>query len=286
MSSFRAALSRKPGVGTSLESSEAIGARLDELERKLERLRAFYESFFLGVERRPPHVARQELNRLMLETQQSSIRNAALRFRFQALSQRWTLLTTYWNRTLREIESGSYRRDLQKAYRRIAARGEPLTEAEAAALGVPIGRAKAFVAQQNRRWGSDPKTPSAAPTHDPPLAARSTSTPAAPPATEPAMEPIVAARVAVAGAGRAARAGDERFAQAADVHDDLAVVCQAYAEAHARMALAGPPPTAERIRDKILPHLHRLRAKHPTARLDVTVVAQDGRLILRAKPVS
>ena len=157
MSFVRNASPRKPNAGAPLESSEAISGRLDEMERKIERLRALYESFFLGVDRRPPQVPRQELNRLMLGMQQVSIRNAALRFRFQSLSQRWTLLTTYWNRTLREMESGTYRRDLQKAYRRIAARGEPLTEAEAATMGIPASRAKAFVAQQNRRWGSAPK---------------------------------------------------------------------------------------------------------------------------------
>jgi hypothetical protein len=156
MSSFRAASSRKPRIGTSLESSEAIAARLEELERKLERLRALHEAFFLGAERRPPQTPRQEMNRLMLEMQHQSIRNAGLRFRFQALSARWTLLTTYWNRTLREIESGTYRRDLQKAYRRIAARGAPLTEAEAGTLGIPLSRAKAFVEQQNKRWADTP----------------------------------------------------------------------------------------------------------------------------------
>ena len=153
---LRTAAPRKPGVGSTLQSSEAIAARLDDIERKIERLRSLYESYFLGVERRPPVVPRTELNRLMLELQQVAIRNAALRFRFQSVAQRWTLLVTYWNRTLREIESGTYRRDLQKAYRRIAARGEPMTEGEATALGVPSGRAKAFVAQQNRRWVAPP----------------------------------------------------------------------------------------------------------------------------------
>lgn len=155
---LRSAPPRKPGVGSTLQSSDAIAARLDDVERKIERLRALYESHFLGVERRPPIVPRTELNRLMLELQQVTIRNAALRFRFQSLAQRWTLLVTYWNRTLREIESGTYRRDLQKTYRRIAARGEPMTEAEATALGVPAGRAKAFVAQQNRRWIAPPSS--------------------------------------------------------------------------------------------------------------------------------
>lgn len=168
MPPLRPAAPRKPGLGSTLQSSEAIAARVDDVERKIERLRALYESHFLGVERRPPVVPRQELNRLMLELQQLSIRNAALRFRFQSVSQRWTLLITYWNRTLREIESGTYRRDLQKAYRRIAARGEPMSETEATALGVPPSRAKAFVAQQNRRWVAPP---SAAPPGDTELTA-------------------------------------------------------------------------------------------------------------------
>lgn len=169
MSLLRTAAPKKPGPGSTLQSSEAIAARLDEVERKMERLRALYESFFLGVERRPPVVPRTELNRLMLELQQLTIRNAALRFRYQSVAQRWTLLVTYWNRTLREIESGTYRRDLQKAYRRTAARGEPMTEAEATALGIPASRAKAFVAQQNRRWApSSPPTSAQAPSAERP----------------------------------------------------------------------------------------------------------------------
>ena len=265
MSVFRAALPRKPGVGTSLQSSEAIGARLDDLERKVERLRALYESFFLGVERRPPQVPRQEVNRLMLETQQLAIRNVALRFRFQALSQRWTLLTTYWNRTLREIESGTCRRDLQKAYRRIAARGEPLTEGEAATLGIPVGRAKAFVAQQNRRLAAEPplepRQSNAAPPDAPPR-----------PSSVPELSSITEAAFTTT-------------TEATD-SDDLAALGRAYAEAHARLALAGPPPTIDRIRAKVLPHLNRLRAANPGARLDLRVVAENGRIVIRAKPVT
>lgn len=250
MAFFRAAPLRKPGVGIALLTSEAIAARLEDAERKMERLRALYESFFLGVERRPPHVPRQELNRLMLETQQLAIRNAALRFRFQTLAQRWTLLTTYWNRTLREIESGTYRRDLQKAYRRLAARGQPLTEDEAATLGIPLGRAKAFVAQQNRRWSSSP-----------PDAATGVDLPSSPPPPAP-------------------------ISRAPDEGADLAALHRAYAEAHGRLALAGPPPTVEQIRAKVLPHLERMRTAHPSRRLDLTVVTKDGRVVIRAKPTT
>ncbi|MES1157668.1 MAG: hypothetical protein ABUL67_01085 [Haliangium ochraceum] len=282
MPSIRALPARNVKGGVSLESSEGISARLDEMERKIERLRSLYESFFLGVERRPPHVPRQELNRLMLETQQISIRNAALRFRFQTLSQRWTLLATYWNRTLREMEAGTYRRDLQKAYRRIAERGQPLTETEAAALGIPAARAQAFVSQQNRRWGSTPGA----------TATGAGSAPKAPAA--PAIADGGGSREEVAAPASSPRSAPQGAVPQGTpvvpvVHPapevDLARIHRAYAEAHAQLALPGPPPTAERLRAQVLPQLERLRAAHPGARLDVAVVSQNGRLVIRAKPV-
>ena len=88
------------------DTLESIEGRIGEMERKLDRLRGLYESFFMGVERAPPNVARRDMNRLILEMQQEPISNASLRFRFQSVMQRWVLMTAYWNRTLREIESG------------------------------------------------------------------------------------------------------------------------------------------------------------------------------------
>jgi len=283
MSSFRAAPSRKPRIGTSLESSEAIAARLEELERKLERLRALHEAFFVGTERRPPQTPRQELNRLMLEMQHLSIRNAGLRFRFQALSARWTLLTTYWNRTLREIESGTYRRDLQKAYRRIAARGAPLTEAEASALGIPVGRAKAFVDQQNKRWADTPGAGQG------PLDAATATATASP--EPPRSVPDAAAPTSASGspATKGGRAFPAELPKAEDIDDDLPELCRVYAEAHKRLAPTGAPaapPSAERIRSKILPELLRLRARYPTSRFAFRIVEEQGRVVIRATKLS
>jgi len=257
---------RKPVAGASLLTSEAIAARLDDLERKMERLRSLYESFFLGAERRPPHMPRQELNRLVLETQQLSIRNAALRFRFQALGQRWTSLTTYWNRTLREIESGTYRRDLQKAYRRIAARGQPLTEEEAAALGIPVGRAKAFVAQQNRRWGELDSVGSDRALPAPPVVEA--------PLPEPQSQPLLSPP---------GTSHSERSVQADEDSADLARLHQEFTAAHVSLARPGTPPTLEQLRAKLMPHLTRLRVADPSARLDLKVVVEDGRVVIRTK---
>jgi hypothetical protein len=73
-----------------------------------------------------PQVARKEVTRMMLQLQQQYIRNTALRFKFNTMLQRWQLYITYWNRTLREIENGTYVRHLQKAKRKAEKEGREL----------------------------------------------------------------------------------------------------------------------------------------------------------------
>jgi hypothetical protein len=115
---------RKPTAGVKPTTSESVAAHVDELQRTLERVRAAYEAYFLGIERRPPELERQQLHHRLLETQSVAIVNTALRFRFQSLMQRFTQLAGHWNRTLREIEAGTYRRDVLKAERHIAERAK------------------------------------------------------------------------------------------------------------------------------------------------------------------
>lgn len=129
---------------------EGIEARIGELEMKIDRLRSMYESYFMGMERMPPNAIRRDMNRMLLEMQQVPIGNASLRFRYQALSQKWVLHTTYWNRTMREIEAGTYRRDMARAQRHLAERGGVLTEEEAVAIGIPKNRVRAFIARQQK----------------------------------------------------------------------------------------------------------------------------------------
>jgi hypothetical protein len=259
-----------------LEASELISARLDDLERRLERLRALYESFFAGIERRPPQVPRTELNRLMLEMQQSHIRNVALRFRFQTLSQRWVLLVTYWNRTLREIETGCYRRDLERAYRRLAARGAPLTTAEATHLGIPANRVASFVERQNRARHDGAGAPAAAaPSSTAPVPAPAhadASVPPAAPEGEPALGPA-------AGLTATAAATPAPVADAID-HDRLHA---AYARAHTELGRPGPPPSAERLRARVSAQLDRLRASGTTGAVHLAVVVRDGKVVVEAR---
>ncbi|MDI1451372.1 hypothetical protein QHF85_45445, partial [Polyangium sp. 6x1] len=95
---------------------------LEDLDSRLERLRALYEQYFLGIERLEPLVPRKELDRRIMLLRREQIRNTALRFKFQTLIQRYNTFQQYWGRVAREIENGTYQRDVLRAAARFGAK--------------------------------------------------------------------------------------------------------------------------------------------------------------------
>jgi hypothetical protein len=91
---------------------------LSDLETRVDRLRALYENWFRGYEKLEPAVARRDVERRVYGLRKELPRNTALRFRYHQLYQRYTTLATYWQRTARQIEEGTYRRQLQRIKRR------------------------------------------------------------------------------------------------------------------------------------------------------------------------
>jgi len=91
---------------------------LADAEVQLSRIKHLYEQWFQGIERIEPQIPRKQFDRALHELRKESPRNTALRFRFQTLIQRYTTLQTYWRRIGRQIEEGTYRRDLLRARRR------------------------------------------------------------------------------------------------------------------------------------------------------------------------
>lgn len=250
---------------------EVVAAKMDEMERKLDRLRSLYETYFSGADRRPPNTPRTEMNRLMLELQQLHIRNAGLRFRFQSMMQKWTLYTTYWNRTLREIEAGTYRKDLAKAQRRLARRGEAITENEAVALGIPATRAKAFVDRQNRNYGPDPK------------AAKEVASPTGKgPAKEAAADFDHAAPTAVE---KPAAAAPPPAALPGISSDDLAELHRRYDGASRRVNPSGGGVPMDKLKEMLAKRIPKILQEHQASRVTFDVAIKDGRVVLRAKPM-
>jgi hypothetical protein len=90
---------------------------LEELETRLERLRALYEQYFLGFEKIEPSVPRKDVDRRIYLLRREKIRNTGRRFKLQTLIQRYNTFQQYWQRVCREIENGTYRRHLLRAER-------------------------------------------------------------------------------------------------------------------------------------------------------------------------
>lgn len=93
----------------------AFETTLVALDGELKALQATYEQYFLGMERVPPTRAYEDLKRALMALKRERIRNTGLKFRLDALWQRFLSYERMWQRTVKEIEEGRYHRDVFKA---------------------------------------------------------------------------------------------------------------------------------------------------------------------------
>lgn len=103
-------------------SSNEIDAKINEFERKLDRLHRTYEQHFIGIEKRPPLALRRQVFRDLQQLDQIYMSSTAQKFRFRAAKQRFNSYKSYWNRVQKQIEEGTYHRDKKRARRRQQAR--------------------------------------------------------------------------------------------------------------------------------------------------------------------
>jgi hypothetical protein len=123
---------------------EELEDETKSLEEDLEELKARYDMYFLGVERREPVRERTEIRRRVLKVKEAFTRNTGLKFRIQTLHARYLSYERMWVRSAREKEDGTYRRDLFKA--RLRARkdeGAPQQEQAEPASRPPFSPAPA-----------------------------------------------------------------------------------------------------------------------------------------------
>lgn len=116
------------------EKGEVIEAALDDLDKTLDRLKTLYEQYFLGIQKQAPAYIHADVERKLRDLTQQSIRNTALRYRFNTLQQKFGSYNSYWRRTLRQIENGTYARNLQKIGRAAVRSGEEIPEEILAAM--------------------------------------------------------------------------------------------------------------------------------------------------------
>ena len=104
--------------------------QIQAYEKRLVQLQRQYELYFQGLERLPPEGMRDELQRALRTFQTSAVASkwpTALRYRINALLQRFTSYDQKWRREMVAIENGTSRRDrLRAAQKRSAAVPVPL----------------------------------------------------------------------------------------------------------------------------------------------------------------
>lgn len=101
---------------------DALGNRLPDpaeeialIERELNELKIAFEQHFLGLDRRAPTRRRDLLGERIRKLKTSSaLRTPMLRFRVEQIQSKFSTYDRLWTRTLKEIESGTYHRDLFK----------------------------------------------------------------------------------------------------------------------------------------------------------------------------
>ena len=84
---------------------------LTTLSQDLDSLRVRYEQYFAGLERREPSSERNDLARRFRLSKVKGSQSHTIRFRFNALQQRFISYSSYWQRTVRQIEEGNFRRE-------------------------------------------------------------------------------------------------------------------------------------------------------------------------------
>ncbi len=111
-------------IQKSRREKDELEGEVGKLEEELEELKAKYEQYFLGVERKEPVRRREELRKRVLRVKEAFTRNTGLKFRVQSLHARYLSYERLWLRSAREKEEGTYHRDLFKA--RLRAKHEEL----------------------------------------------------------------------------------------------------------------------------------------------------------------
>ena len=97
---------------------------IEELEREIERLRVMYQQYFMGTLKTEPLNLRKSIYRKILGAKPGQIMNTGTRFKLRNAIQKWNGYLNLWKRTVRQIEEGSYKRDVNRMRARAQARGE------------------------------------------------------------------------------------------------------------------------------------------------------------------
>lgn len=113
-----------------------LAAEIEQIEKDMNELRSQYELYYMGIEKLEPTAQRDQVKAKLRRWQDLRTRSTALKFRVQQLKARMVSLENYWERTNRQREAGTYRRDHARVMRREEQRRR--TEMEAKVRAAPM----------------------------------------------------------------------------------------------------------------------------------------------------
>jgi hypothetical protein len=276
--------------------SQEYERQLNDLENKLDRLRALYDQYFTGIERLEPLIPKKDLDRRIAALRRVKLRNTGLRFRTQMLIQKYTTYQTYWKRVARQIEEGTYRRDVMRArQRREQARTDRQSDKpgpkaydvdldnEMSMEDALFGSPEVDAALSSLAGGANAEpapAPKPAPTgQPPPAAARQAAQRAAQPPRAKGSPPPVPG-------GGAKRPGSKAAANRPAPGDDahLRAIYRKYMDARRANNERVDNVRYEKVADSIKKMLPKLQQKHKGKRIDFEVVLKNGKVGLKPVP--
>ncbi|MBN2360011.1 MAG: hypothetical protein JXR83_11205 [Deltaproteobacteria bacterium] len=142
---------------------EDISKDVAALERQLYEVHKGFEQYFLGNERQWPEAEREALRKKINSLRdRARLISTANKFRLNTLHQRFISYDQMWTRTLKQIEEGTYHRDVMKAKRKAAK-----AQAEAAAAPPKVEQATpAAEAAPAKREAPKPRPAAGSPVGD------------------------------------------------------------------------------------------------------------------------
>lgn len=271
-------------------------AQCDEFEAAIAELRGAYEQYFLGLEKKPPLDQHAAVKKQAQKLKSLWARQTAAKFRVQTVTNKLQTYERMWQRTIQEIENGTYHRDVQRARRKQQASALRTVKPQSSKSGpqddfsideVSPEEAAAILA------GSPlPQDPS------PGASSTSSVAPAIPkvtpvrPVTVNPTSPVSGAMVRPAAPGGGAQksgvpapAGASRPPGSPGLSDDkLRAVYDAYVKARRRCNEDTSSMSFDQVASTLRKQVPELMKKHNAKSVEFKVVIKDGKAVLRAVP--
>jgi hypothetical protein len=251
---------------------------LASVEVRLRRLRMLYDQYFQGLERIEPQHERADVDRIIDQLRRSQPRNTALRFRFNQLVQRFTTYNVYWQRIRRQIEEGTYKRDVLRARRRF---GDPKSKNENRGLELELDIDIEATLDSLPVSQPPPAPPEAAPPSARPSAAHRSKPPRASearpsPAARKSVRPVPASKPKPESPPPPPPGGPSEA--------QIQALYKRYLDARRNNQERTDNVKLETIAKTVRDMIPKLAAKHAGKRIEFDVVLKDGRVALKPVP--